>query len=207
MKKVILTGFEPFGDYEFNPTKESTEYFNSVGVVSGVKVIGLVLPCTYFGAFHLLSRTMEEENPDAVISVGLSSSVKAIRIETTFRNLMNGKYPDSKGNTPKNLPLCDGPNAKEFLSSTANNIYLANLLHSKDLPVEISGDADSFICNSLGYQTSKKILSNQFYSMRNMFIHIPWTDDYKDKIQLESTKIFLEKEKYYRAIELLIKYI
>lgn len=207
MKKVILTGFEPFGNYLFNPTKESTEYFNSVGVVSGVKVVGLVLPCTYFGSFHLLSGVIDEERPDAVISTGLSSSVKAIRIETTFRNLMNGKYPDFEGNIPKNLPLCDEPNAKEFLASTANNIYLANLLHSKGLPVEISGDADSFICNSLGYQTSKKILSNEFSTMRNMFIHIPWTYDYKDKINLESTKIFLEKEKYYQAIELLVKYI
>jgi hypothetical protein len=43
--------------------------------------------------------------------------------------------------------------------------------------------------------------------MRNMFIHIPWTDDYKNKINLEPSKIFLEKEKYYQAIELLIKNI
>ncbi len=207
MRKVILTGFEPFGDYLFNPTEESTKFFNSLGAVSGIKVIGLVLPCTYFGAFHILSRVMDEERPDAVISTGLSSSVKRIRIETTFRNIMNGKYPDSDGKIPSGLPLCDESNSKEFLASTANNIYLANLLHSKGIPIEISGDADSFICNSLGYLTSKKISNYRFSSMRNVFIHVPWTDDYKDKINLEPTKIFLEKEKYYRAIELLIENI
>ena len=206
MKKVILTGFEPFGNYLFNPTEESTKFFNSLGTVSGVKIIGLVLPCTYFGAFHMLSREMNREKPDAVISTGLSSSVKRIRIETIFRNLMNGKYPDADDYLPNELPLCYESNAKEFLTSTANNIHLANLLHSKGIPVEVSGDADAFICNSLGYLTSKKILDNQL-SIKNMFIHIPWTDNYKDKINLESTKIFLEKEKYYEAIKLLIKSI
>lgn len=207
MKKVILTGFEPFGGYKYNPTKESAEYFNEIGIVSGVKVIGLVLPCTYFGAFQILSKVMNEEKPDAIISTGLSSGVKGVRIETIFHNVMNGKYPDSDGNIPNGLPLCDEPDAKDLLMATANNKYLADLLFLKGIPVEISEDADTFICNSLGYLTSKKILSDQFSSMRNMLIHIPWTDDYKDKIELESTKIFLEKEKYYQAIELLIKNI
>lgn len=207
MKKVILTGFEPFGGYKYNPTKESTEYFNKIGIVSGVKVIGLVLPCTYFGAFQILSKVIDKEKPDAIISTGLSSSVRGVRIETTFHNVMNGKYPDSDGNITNGLPLCDELDVKDFLIATANNKYLADLLYSNGIPVEISEDADAFICNSLGYLTSKKILSNQFSSMRNMFIHIPWTDDYKNKINLESSKIFLEKEKYYQAIELLIKNI
>lgn len=208
MKKVILTGFEPFGGYEHNPTKESTEYFNEIGMISGIKVIGVVLPCTYFGAFKILCKVINEEKPDAVISTGLSSSVKRIRIETTFHNLMNGKYPDADGMMPSNLPIWDKPHAKDFLIANANNIYLAGILQQNEIPVELSIDADAFICNSLGYLTSKKILKDSFWSsIKNMFIHVPWTDDYKNLINLEPTKIFLEKEKYYKAIELLIKNI
>lgn len=207
MKKVILTGFEPFGGYNYNPTKESTEYFNKIGFVSGVKVIGLVLPCTYFGAFKILSKVMNKEKPDAIISTGLSSSVKGIRFETTFHNMMNGKYPDANGLKPNGLPIWDKPYAKDFLLATANNIYLANILEQNEIPVEISNDADAFICNSLGYLTTKKILLDFIPQVKNIFIHIPWTDDYKDKIELDSTKIFLEKDKYYQAIELLIKNI
>lgn len=207
MKKVILTGFEPFGGYKYNPTKESTEYFGNIGIVSDIKVIGLVLPCTYFGAFQILSKVINQEKPDAVISTGLSSSMKGVRIETTFRNVMNGKYPDVDGLSPKGLSIWNKPYAKDFLLATADNIYLANILKKNEIPVEISIDADTFICNSLGYLTTKKILRNSFSSVKNMFIHIPWTDDYKSKIQLEPSKIFLEKEKYYKAIELLIKNI
>lgn len=208
MKKVILTGFEPFGDYQFNPTQESALFFNSLGEISGIKVIGLVLPCTYFGAFQVLRKVINQEKPDAVISTGLSSSVKRIRIETTFHNLMNGKYPDADGMMPSNLPIWNKPHAKDLLIATANNIYLAGILQQNEIPVELSIDADAFICNSLGYSTSKKILKDPSWSsVKNMFIHIPWTDDYKDRINLESTKIFFEKEKYYKAIELLIKNI
>lgn len=208
MKKVILTGFEPFGDYKFNPTQESTIFFNSLGDVSGIKVIGLVLPCTYFGAFQVLCKVINREKPDAIISTGLASSVKGIRIETTFHNIMKGKYPDADGMMPNGLLLWNKPYAKDYLIATANNIYLANLLKSNEIPVELSFNADAFICNSLGYLTSKKILKDSLWSpIKNMFIHIPWTDDYKDKIILEPHKIFLEKEKYYKAIELLIKNI
>ncbi|MFA6251018.1 MAG: hypothetical protein WC603_00085 [Candidatus Paceibacterota bacterium] len=206
-KKVILTGFLPFGGYKFNPTEDSTIYFDNIGIVSGVQVIGLILPCTYFGAFQVLSKVMNKEQPDAVISTGLSSSVKGIRLETTFHNIMNGKYPDADGMKPNGLPLWDKPYAKEYLMATADNIHLANILKSNGIPTEISIDADGFICNSLGYLTTKKILKNSFFSVKNIFIHVPWTDDYKSKINLEEGKIFLAKDKLYKGIELLIKNI
>jgi putative GTP pyrophosphokinase len=40
-----------------------------------------------------------------------------------------------------------------------------------------------------------------------MFIHIPWTDDYKDRINLEPTKIFLEKEKRPMKVEVQLRTI
>lgn len=204
MKKVVITGFEAFGGYQENPTKE---LLNDDRIrVPGVEVIGLVLPCTYFGAFEILSPFVDKEKPDAIISTGLSSSVRGIRIETTFHNIMNGKYSDANGYSPQGLPIYDKPDAKDFLVSNADNIYLANILKKNQVPVELSIDADAFICNSLGYLTTKKILQN-FLLIQYMFIHIPWTDNYKDKIQLEPHKIFLETEKYYKTIELLVKNI
>ncbi len=205
MKKVILTGFLPFGDYDFNPTEKSALYYNS-RMISGIKIIGIVLPCTYFSAFEKLSNLMDEEKPDGIISMGLSSCVRGIRIETVFRNLMNGKYSDSNGYKPVNLPISLDKNAREFLSGNTNNLSHANILYSNNIPVEISGDADTFVCNSLGYLTTKKIIEDNL-DVRNIFIHIPWTDDYRSEISLGIDKIFLEKDKYYKGIELLIKNI
>ncbi len=207
IKRVILTGFRPFGNYLFNPTEDLIYYYDDLPKsIKSINIFGVVLPCTYFGAFEVLSKMINGIKPDAIISLGLSSSVKGIRIETVFRNLMLGKYADADGCMPVELPICTGLEAREYLASTADNISLANSLHLAKIPVEVSGDADTFICNSLGYLTTKKILDNNLHT-RNMFIHIPWTDDYESKILLGPNKIFLEKEELHQAVELLIKNI
>jgi pyroglutamyl-peptidase len=124
-KKVIFTGFLPFGGYQFNPTEDLVRYFNSYVTIPQIEIMGLVLPCTYFGAFEKLSKIIDKEKPDAIISMGLSSCVKGIRIETTFRNLMNGKYPDMSGYDPAGIPICNEINAREFLTSNVSNIFFS----------------------------------------------------------------------------------
>ena len=202
-KKVILTGFKPFGPYFFNPTEDAVKYFNSIESIPGIEIKGIVLPCTYESAF-LLNKIIDEEKPDAIISMGLSSSVKGIRIETVFMNLMGGKYPDSSGNSPKMIPICN--NGRNFLSPQSNYLFLADKLYREKIPIEISANADTYICNSLGYLLTKKIIEENL-PINNMFINIPWTDDYKDIIKLDFGKVTLEKEIFYKAIELLIKNI
>lgn len=204
MKTIILTGFDIFGPYSFNPSKDLVFYYNSKFIAGQEQIIGAVLPCTYFGAFKELAGIIDRENPYAIISVGLSSSVKGVRIETTFKNLMNGKYPDADGYDPKNVPIENG--APEALISTADNIHLLGLLYEKNIPVEISTNADAYICNSLGYQTTQKII-DEHLPIKNMFIHIPWTDNYRGEVESHPDKIFIKKQKLHEAIEILIKNI
>lgn len=61
MKKVILAGFQPFGDYLFNPTEECARYFGDIEIVSNINIIGVVLPCTYFGAFQVLTKIIKDK--------------------------------------------------------------------------------------------------------------------------------------------------
>jgi len=113
---------------------------------------------------------------------------------------MNGKYPDNEGYHPVNIPI--KLIASDFYDATADAAFLNQLLVSKNIPTEISNDADAFICNSLGFLTTKKIL-NERLRIKNTFIHIPWTDDYRDTVPLAPEKMYLEKEKLYQALELL----
>ena len=181
--------------------------WNKKRVVYGNEIIGIVLPCTYFGAFNELSKIIFEEKPDAIISTGLSSSIHRIRIETTFRNLMsNDKYKDNDGLMLIDKKINESTGAQEFICSTADNSGLAKILEFNNIPNELSTDASGFICNSLAYLTTQMILSENL-QIKNMFIHTPWTNDYREKIQLDEGKIFLEKDLLYRAIDLLIEHI
>lgn len=201
MKKAILTGFEPFGPYKYNPVQDIAREYDGKRI-GNIEVIGLVLPCTYYGAFNLLSEKIDRIYPDIVLSTGLGSRVKGIRIESIGRNIMNGKYADAEGKKPENEPLVKG--GKKWYSTNADNIHLANSLYEAGIPVELSIDAEGFICNSLVYLTAKRI-SNENLPIRFVFFHTPWTKEYLDRINLEQGKISIEKSDLNKSIEILLQ--
>ena len=206
MKKVLITGFEPFGDYKFNPTMDIVDWNNGRTITGAEEIIGMVLPATYFGPFLKVSKFIDEEKPDAIISLGLSSSIHSIRIETLFRNKMFSKYSDARGYKPNGVRIDKSIGSTKTLTPLIETLMLKEQLMNNGIVPEISKDAGTFICNSLGYQITKKI-TDQNLPIKYIFIHIPWTDDYKSRVQLEPGKIFLEKEVVYNAIDILIKYI
>jgi len=201
MRQIIITGFQPFGPYKFNPVEESTRYLDGKQI-DEYCIKGIVLPCTYHGAFQILKQAISEINPEAIISTGLSSSVKGIRFETTGRNIMNGKYPDANGYQPNGIPIIEG--GKEFLNTNSYNSNLANLLYQEGIPTEMSANADDFICNSLIYLTSQHLQINKSKT-KNVFIHIPWTENYKSRIELEPHKIMISQEVLYHSIETIVR--
>ncbi len=144
--------------------------------------------------------------PLAVISAGLSSSVKGIRIESKFVNLMDGKYPDADGYAPHKIPIIHEAIAPDTVQVKSQHKKLFNILVKNNIPAEHSDNADTFICNALGYKTSLGT-SKDRYNKRNLFIHVPWTTEYRDKVSVEPEKVFLQSDLYYKGLELLIRNI
>ncbi len=201
MKKAILTGFEPFGNYKFNPTQDIVREYDR-RTIKGIEVVGLVLPCTYYGAFQLLSEKIDELSPDIILGSGLASRVQRIRLEAIGRNMMNGKYPDAEGIKPDKKPIVEG--GRLWYPTNSDNIALADSLYEADIPAEVSVDAEGFICNSLIYLTAKRI-SNENLPIRFAFFHTPWTEDYLDRVTLEQGKIAIKKSDLRKTIELLLQ--
>jgi len=95
-------------------------------VIGNISVKGIVLPCTYYGAFEKLKIAIVNHSPTAIISMGLSSSVHRIRIETTSKNIMNGKYPDANGYFPEGVLI--KRDASEFLKVNSNSQKIVDIL-------------------------------------------------------------------------------
>ena len=199
MKKILITGFEPFGDYAYNPTKELAEHFEGLIIDNEIQICGLVLPCTYYGAFKEVERIIDRENLYAIINVGLSTRIPKLHIEKVFYNSMESKYADADGLQPSGDPIY--PNKNEAVHPHADIDFLMKCAREANLPVATSDDPGRFICNALGFHVSHKI-KDENLATKNMFIHTPWTDDFTDKITHEPDKIFLKKEHLYKAIEL-----
>lgn len=205
MKKIILTGFKPFGDYLYNPTEQSTLDFNGK-IFEDRQVIGVVLPCIYDVWGHLASMILQNSDIYAVISTGLDSSAQGIRIESKFHNIMNGKYPDANGYNPKNMPIITGEDVSISVRSKASHKKLFEILQAAGIPTERSSHAGDFICNSLGFKTSLAARSSRHIT-HNMFIHIPWTTAYKHSVTIPKEKMYLDHDLYYKGLELLIRSI
>lgn len=70
--KVLLTGFEPFGKEEVNPSELAVRAFQQVvaGRLPGVEVRAAVLPVSFRRAGPLLEGLIEELKPDVYVGVG-----------------------------------------------------------------------------------------------------------------------------------------
>jgi len=197
MKRAILTGFEPFGPYSFNPVQDTAREYDGK-IVDDVEVLGLVLPCTYYGSFDALSENMNRFSPDIILSTGLASRVPRIRFESIGRNVMDGKYPDANGSKPDYEPIV--PDGRPWYPTNSDFRALVNALRKNGIPAEISIDAEGFICNSLLYLTARRIHEEEL-AVGYAFFHTPWTDDYLDRIKLEHGKVTIKKCDLRKAIE------
>ena len=203
MKRAILTGFEPFGPYAFNPTQDIAREFHGRRV-DGVEVRGFVLPCTYYGAFELLHEEMQRLSPDIVLSTGLASRVLALRIETVGKNIMHSKYPDAEGRHSCGEPLLF--HGKPRYRTNTDGIALVNFLSDLGIPADVSEDAEGFVCNSLIYLTAKEI-HEESLPIAHAFFHTPWTDAYTDKVQLEEGKIVIPQYRLRKTVEGLLGFL
>ncbi len=200
MKQVMITGFDPFGPYKYNPSQDIVEYFKGK-TIAGNKINAILLPTIYY-AFALIEEEIAKTKPIAIISTGLSSSVKGIRIESTGRNIMNGKYVDKNGVLASGEPILKAES--EFVGVNTDSCKFANILAKNNIPVEISADADGYTCNALIYETSHYLAKNKL-ATKQFFLHSPWTDKYKGKVDLEPQKIMIAEEDLFRAVELIIE--
>ncbi|MFM9151890.1 MAG: peptidase C15, partial [Candidatus Planktophila sp.] len=68
-KKVLLTGFEPFGNASFNPSGAVVKEIEKISL-SGIEIVTEILPVEFQRSAALLLKKIKEVNPDIVISLG-----------------------------------------------------------------------------------------------------------------------------------------
>lgn len=168
MKKVLLTGFEPFLHHTLNPTMEIVKELAGE-TIGDFQVVGKILPVTFSESGKELLQAIQEEDPDAVISLGLAGSRSHITPERIAINCMDG----AKDNNGQQM------NGEKIKQDGADGIFttlpienMIKTLHAAVLPASVSNSAGAYVCNHVMYQaldhfakTGKELPSG--------FIHIP----------------------------------
>lgn len=165
--RVLLTGFEPFGDLKLNPSQLIVEYFQTQ---QRPDVIALVLPTAYRASGERLEAAIRQHNPDAIISLGVAQSRPMISLERVALNVDDASRPDNDGVLASGEQIApDGPVA---YWSTLPLDAMRAALEARGIPVSISNHAGTYVCNHIFY-SARHIVTAHRLSIPCGFIHVP----------------------------------
>ena len=167
--KILITGFEPFGESPLNPSQMLVESL-SENDQDGVSLIREVLPVDQAKAPKSIMRLINQHQPDAILAFGLAMSRPKISLERIALNLQDFHIPDNKGVTVTDQPIySDGPTAY-FSTLPLKQMLIA--LQTKGIPAELSLSAGTYLCNLVFY-TIMHALSGRTASVPAGFVHLP----------------------------------
>ncbi|EOR22499.1 pyrrolidone-carboxylate peptidase [Niallia nealsonii AAU1] len=168
MKKLLLTGFEPFLDFSINPTKQIVEELDGTAINDYI-IVGKILSVDFSKSGNEILDHFDSVTPDAVISLGLSGGRFKITPERIGINCNDGAK-DNNGNQPVDEKIIEeGPDA---IFSTLPIRKMVQSLTKNGLPADISNTAGTYLCNHVMYRMLYHIKINQL-NVKSGFIHIP----------------------------------
>ena len=179
-KKILVTGFEPFGGDTRNPSGEAVL---ALPCSEDYEMHKLILPVSWNRAFPEIEKVWDAWKPDALLMVGLAASADAIRIERVGINLcgatkdIDGLYADGTEDSRAEKPiLSDSPDA---FFVTYDEKKILDALKKAEIPAKYSYSAGTYICNYLLYSSLAK-RKREDADMQIGFIHVPYAEGQKD---------------------------
>lgn len=166
-KKLLITGFDPFGGETINPSWEAVKALPDV--IGGWQLTKLEVPTVFGKAGETVLAAAAQLQPDAVLCVGQAGGRAAITPELVAINLRFGRIADNAGAAPVDEPVAaDGPAA---YFSTLPVRAMAQAITDAGLPGQVSYSAGAFVCNDLLYTVLHHYAGTP---VRAAFIHVPF---------------------------------
>ncbi len=167
MKKLLITGFEPFGGESVNPSWEAVCQLPPQ--VGGYALTRLCLPVVFGEAAATVMRTAETLCPDVILCIGQAGGRAAITPELVGINLRHAAIPDNARNQPKDEPIIPGGDCAYF--STLPVRKMVEAISAVGVQAQVSYSAGTYVCNDLLYTLLVHFRDSE---TRVGFIHIPY---------------------------------
>lgn len=169
-RTVILTGFEPYGGRDLNPSAEIVKALNG-RQIAGAQVAGHVLPVSLERLPRALEEVLSGPPPAAVVSLGLAPGEPMIRLERIGVNLAEFDIPDNDGRLLQDAPVDSA--GREGLFATLPLRRIEARLLAEGIPVRLSMTAGTYLCNATLYSTLS-LLQKRGWRSPCGFIHLPY---------------------------------
>ncbi len=156
--RVLVTGFEPFGTWQRNPSGETAKHLDGATIIDA-EITGIVLPVSFRRAAAPLIAAIDELRPDVVLNLGQGADV-GVRVE---RNAVNRRCAPERGDNDGYKPHGEAiaPDGPEMYQSTLPVSEIVELLSNAKFAVASSDSAGEFLCNYVMYTTLHHIATQQ----------------------------------------------
>lgn len=172
LKKLLLTGFEPFLDFPVNPTAKIVEKLAG-STLNGYEIVGKVLTVDFTKSGEQLLAEIADVQPDALISLGLAGGRYKITPERIAINCNDGEA-DNTGHVPNGEAIFE--DGQDGLFSKLPIDKMVQKLTGSGLPAGISNTAGTYLCNNVMYHGLYHFQKENL-PVPSGFIHIPASHD------------------------------
>lgn len=181
MKRVLLTGFEPFAGASLNPSEQIVKTLAASGVV-GVELHTAVLPVVFTESSELLRHLIKLHNPDVVICLGQAEGRKEISFERVAINLDDARLADNAGRTITDQPVVEGGHPAHFTTLPVKEMVTA--VRAQGIAAGLSTTAGTFVCNHIFYSLQHALIGTGKLSG---FIHVPLLPEQASEFEGQAT--------------------
>ncbi len=175
-KKLLITGFDPFGGESINPSWEAVRLLPER--IGQYNIEKLQIPTVFQKAANIVIEKATEISPDVIICVGQAGGRKGVTPEVIGINLNEASIKDNEGNMPVNVPIVsDGPAA---YFSTLPIRDMVKAVNDEGIACTLSYSAGAFVCNDVLYTLLHHYRNS---TTRVGFIHAPFLPEQaKEKV-------------------------
>mgnify|MGYP005895577593 CR=1 FL=1 len=168
-KKLLITGFDPFGGEQVNPAFEAVRLLPDE--IAGLELCKLEIPTEFFKSGVILKDALRAVHPNAVLCVGQAGGRTAVTPERVAINLMDARIPDNAGYQPVDVPIREDGETAYFTSLPVK--AMVQRMRDAGIPAAVSYTAGTYVCNYLLY-TLLYLIDKKYPHVRGGFIHVPY---------------------------------
>ena len=166
-KKLLITGFDPFGGETVNPSWEAVRLLPEE--IGACRLTKLQIPTVFGRAAETVLAASEKLQPDVILCIGQAGGRSGVTPEVVAINLREARLPDNAGNQPTDVPVVENGPAAYFATVPVRAMVKA--VNDAGISAALSYSAGTFVCNDVLYSLLHHYHGTQ---TRVGFIHVPF---------------------------------
>lgn len=167
--KILVTGFDPFGDDIINPAIEAVKKLPDE--INGAEIIKLEIPTVFGKSAEVVREAMKEHKPDYVLNIGQAGGRFEMTPERVAINVDDARIPDNEKKQPVDEVIKEDGEPAYFSSLPIK--AMVEYMKKENIPASVSNSAGTFVCNHIMYQTLY-LTQTEFEGTKAGFMHIPF---------------------------------